>query len=155
MSHNSYETGMDGLVWGYSLGGKTSPLILYPKGFGGGHPCRDFVTKSTEVRLRGDLQKINRNRKIGAKLRPPYPPSSDWRKSQADWRCNWSTKARKKPRRFGNVFRYRRVGSLCAIIRSCRFKGGCQLSANSRDSWVHSVAGSYHNYGWTHGHKDT
>ena len=23
--------------------------------------------------LRGDLQKLNRNRKIGAKLRPPYP----------------------------------------------------------------------------------
>ena len=31
------------------------------------------MTKSTEVGLRGDLQKINRNRKIGAKLRPPYP----------------------------------------------------------------------------------
>ena len=31
------------------------------------------MTKSTEVGLRGDLQKINRNKKIGAKLRPPYP----------------------------------------------------------------------------------
>ena len=27
----------------------------------------------TEVGLRGDLQKINRNKKIVAKLRPPYP----------------------------------------------------------------------------------
>ena len=30
----------------------------------------------TEVGLRGDLQKINRNKKIGAKLRPPYPRGS-------------------------------------------------------------------------------
>ena len=31
------------------------------------------VSKSTEVGLRGDLQKINKISKIGAKLRPPYP----------------------------------------------------------------------------------
>ena len=31
----------------------------------------------TEVGLRGDLQKINRNKKIGAKLRPPYPQFLD------------------------------------------------------------------------------
>ena len=47
------------------------------------------MTKSTEVGLRGDLQKINRNRKIGAKLRPPYPLEESYlpRDKRQEWSC--------------------------------------------------------------------
>ena len=43
------------------------------------------MTKSTEVGLSGELQKINKISKNLAKLRPPYPLQATPRAVQVDW----------------------------------------------------------------------